>query len=116
MADMSMSYMKACDFTDARMWHSILRNVFAKNALFFRTDLRGSDFRGAEMLGAKFDGADTRGLRNIHMATFRWFWNPLGGKPSYEPFPGANVLFESAFGGISVQENAGKLRAKQRIW
>jgi hypothetical protein len=48
------------------------------------------------------------GVRNVDRAIFRWFLNPsLWGKPTYDAYPGAMVLTESALGNISLQENAG---------
>lgn len=106
-ADMTGSYLKGVDFTDANMWHTCLKGVIAKNAKFFNTDLTGADIARAEMLGARFDGALVAGVRNVKNAIFRWFMNPLGGRPCYDPFPGATVLTESLLGDLSFQENAG---------
>ena len=78
-----------------------------KNAKFFDADLTGADVARAEMLGARFDGAIVTGLRNVDRAIFIWFISPLGGKPCYDPFPGAIVLTESLTGEKSYQENSG---------
>jgi len=96
------------------MWHTVLKRATCKNALFFDADLRGADILGAEMLGAVFDGARTDGLQNIRWATFRWFLSPLGGRPSYIPFPGCEVLEESAMGRYTRQENAGRVSRNMR--
>ena len=114
LADLSMSYLRAANFTRARMWHTVLKRATCKNALFFDADLRGADILGAEMLGAVFDGARTDGLQNIRWATFRWFLSPLGGRPSYIPFPGCEVLEESAMGRYTRQENAGRVSRNMR--
>jgi len=106
-ADMTGSYLKAVDFTRAKMWHTCLKGAIAKNAKFFEADLTGADIARAEMLGARFDGALLSGLRNVDKAIFRWFINPLGGKPCYDPFPGAFVITESLLGRVSYQENSG---------
>ena len=106
-ADLTAAYCKAVDFGEARLWHTVLKRACCKNAKFFKADLTGADICGAEMLGALFDGARADGLRNIDRAIFRWFMPPGGGKPGYEPFPGALVLTESVIADWSWQENAG---------
>jgi uncharacterized protein YjbI with pentapeptide repeats len=76
--------------------------------VFFEASMVGADLCRAECLGARFDGADVTGVRNVDRAIFRWFLNPsLWGKPTYDAYPGAMVLTESALGNISLQENAG---------
>ena len=106
-ADMTGAYCKAADFSRAIMWHTVLKGGIFKTAKFFGTDLTGADFARAEMLGARFDDAVVEGVRNIDRAIFRWFLPPFGGKPCYDPFPGAVVLTESLLGGESYQENSG---------
>lgn len=106
-ADMTGSYCKGVTFNNALLWHTVLKGAVCKNATFFQADMTGADIARAEMLGARFDDAITDGLRNIDQAIFRWFMSPLGGRPCYEPFPGATVLTESLLGNLSFQENAG---------
>ena len=106
-ADMTNSYLRAANFTNAKMWHTCLKGVIAKNTVFHGADMTGADICRAEMLGARFDGAITDGLRNVDRAIFRWFLPPLGGKPTYDPFPGAVVLTESITRSASFQENSG---------
>lgn len=106
-ADLTGAYCRGLNLTDAQMWHTCLKGAVCKQVKFFGTDLTGADICRAEMLGARFDGAITAGLRNIDRAIFRWFVPPMGGKPSYDPFPGAVVLSGSITGDASFQENAG---------
>ena len=106
-ADMSMSYYKAANFKDARMVYCTLRNSMGKNALFFDTDLRGSDMLNAFLIGARFDGANVFNVRNMDRAIFRLWVPPEGGKPSYDPVDGWILQEESWLGGVSFQENAG---------
>lgn len=106
-ADLTGAYLRGLDLTDAICWHTCFKGALCKNVKFFGTDLTGADICRAEMLGARFDNAITTGLRNIDRAIFRWFVPPLGGKPCYEPFPGAVVLSGSLTGEQSYQENAG---------
>jgi uncharacterized protein YjbI with pentapeptide repeats len=106
-ADLTGAYLRGLDLTDAQCWHTCFKGALCKMVKFHRTDLTGADIARAEMLGARFDGAITDGLRNIDRAIFRWFLSPLGGKPSYDPFPGAVVLTGSITGAESFQENAG---------
>lgn len=106
-ADMTGSYLRGANFTNAKMWHTCLKGVIAKNAVFHGADMTGADIARAEMLGARFNDAITDGLRNIDRAIFRWFLPPMGGKPCYDPFPGATVLTESITGSESYQENSG---------
>lgn len=106
-ADLTGAYCKGVKFDNAIMWHTVLKGSICKNATFFGADMVGADLARAEMLGARFDNARTEGVRNVDRAIFRWFMSPLGGKPTYDPYPGAYVLTESALGNISLQENAG---------
>jgi uncharacterized protein YjbI with pentapeptide repeats len=106
-ADMSNCYCKGANFSTAKMWHTVLKGAICKNARFFETDMVGADIARADMLGARFDGAITEGMRNVDRAIFRWFMPPGGGKPIYDPYPGALVLTESLLGSWSWQENAG---------
>ena len=107
-ADFDGAYLKAADFSGATLWHTLFKRSCCKNVKFHDADLTGADLCGAEMLGARFDRAKTTGVKNIDMAIFRWFLAPtVGGKPSYEPFPGALVITESLLGDESWQENAG---------
>ena len=106
-ADLTGAYCRGLNLTDAQCWHTCFKGALCKNVKFYRTDLTGADIARAEMLGARFDGAITTGLRNIDRAIFRWFLAPTGGKPSYDPFPGAVVLTGSITGSESFQENAG---------
>ena len=108
-ADLTNSYCKGINFTKAVLWHTCFKGALLKNAKFFEADMVGADLARAECLGARFDGANTEGVRNIHLAIFRWFHNPIHwGKPVYSPYPGAVVLAESALGEYSFQENAGR--------
>src|SRR3990167_870503 len=101
-----------------------LDNVNLTGASLRGCDLSGSSLRGAILVGADlsraclhlcdFDGARTDGLQNIRWATFRWFLSPLGGRPSYIPFPGCEVLEESAMGRYTRQENAGRVSRNMR--
>ena len=106
-ADMSMSYYKAASFKDARMCYCTLRNSMGKNALFFDTDLRGSDMLNAFLVGARFDGANIFNVRNLDRAILRLWVPPEGGKPSYDPVDGWILQEESWLGGVAFQENAG---------
>lgn len=106
-ADMTGSYLKGVNFNQARMWHTCLKGVLCKNSTFYDADMVGADLARAEMLGSRFDGANVTGVRNVDRAIFRWFMSPLGGKPVYDPFPGAVVLTESSIGEHTFQENSG---------
>lgn len=106
-ADLTNSYLRALDLTDANCWHASFKGALCKQVKFFRTDLTGADFCRAELLGARFDGAVTAGIKNLDRAIFRWFLSPFGGKPVYDPFPGAIVLEESITQRDSFRENAG---------
>lgn len=108
-ADLTGAYLRGLNLTDAQCWHTCFKGALAKNVKFTRTDLTGADVCRAELLGARFDDAITTGLRNVDRAIFRWFLSPLGGKPSYDPFPDAVVLSSSVTGDESFQENAGLL-------
>jgi hypothetical protein len=98
--------MKSANFTDARIWFASLRRVTAKNVLFIRTDLTGSDFFQAELLGAKFYKPKLTMTRNLTKANFYWWMSPTGGPPSYDPLPGWVKMTESALGDITRRENA----------
>lgn len=106
-ADLTGAYLRAVKFHQAQLWHTCLKGAICKQAEFFGADLTGADIARAEMLGARFDGVTADGLRNIDRAIFRWFLPPQGGKPVYDPFPGAVVLTSSLTGNESFQENAG---------
>lgn len=106
-ADMTNAYLRGARFVNCQMWHVCLKGVIAKNTDFAGADLTGGDVARAELLGARFEGAITTRLRNVDRAIVRWFMNPLGGKPCYDPFPGAIVLESSITGATSFQENAG---------
>ena len=106
-ADLTNSYLRGVNFKLAVMTHAVLKGAICKNANFESADLTGADIARAEMLGARFDCANVEGLRNIDRAIFRWFINPEGGKPTYDPFPGALVLTNSLTGKTSYQENSG---------
>jgi len=106
-SDMTNVYAKGAKFNKAIMWHTCLKGGIFKNAMFFDADMVGADMARAEMLGARFDGARVDGVRNVDRAIFRWFMPPHGGKPVYDPFPGAVVLTESYMGSWSLQENSG---------
>lgn len=107
-ADMSMSYLRATNFNHARMWFAALRRVTCKQAFFLGADMTGVDFAFGFFLGSRFGPpmAIVKGARNIDLATFHWYWNPQGGAPSYKPVEGYLDLWDSALGGISMQENA----------
>jgi uncharacterized protein YjbI with pentapeptide repeats len=107
-ADLTGAYCKGVAFTKAILWHTCFKGAILKNATFFDAEMVGADLCRAECLGARFDGADVTGVRNVDRAIFRWFLNPeLSGKPTYDAYPGATLLSESALGTISLQENAG---------
>jgi uncharacterized protein YjbI with pentapeptide repeats len=107
-ADMTGAYCKATNFTKATLWHTCFKGTILKNAVFFEAVMVGADLCRAECLGARFDNANVTGVRNVDRAIFRWFMNPeLAGKPTYDAYPGAVLLSESALGSISIQENSG---------
>lgn len=106
-ADLTGAYLRGLNLTEAVCWHTCFKGALCKQVKFHGADLTGADIARAEMLGARFDGAIVTGLRNVDRAIFRWFLSPLGGKPSYDPFPGAVVLTGSLTGDESFRENAG---------
>jgi uncharacterized protein YjbI with pentapeptide repeats len=111
-SDMTMSYGRSILFLRTRMWACAMRRVTYKNGFFIETDLQKSDFVGADLLGCRFDGANTLDVRNMDRATFFWYLNPYGGKPSYDPRPGWAKLDKSVLGGITFRENAAKGHGK----
>lgn len=107
-ADMTNAILSRNTFNRCLFWHTAFKGTLLKNAMFFDCELVGADLCRAECLGARFDGSDVTGVKNVDRAIFRWFLNPtLNGKPTYDPYPGAQPLTESALGTISLQENAG---------
>lgn len=106
-ADLTGSYCKGASFNKATLWHVVFKGAILKNATFYDADCVGMDICRAECLGARWDRARTDGMRNIDKAVFRWFMSPLGGKPTYDPYPEAIVLTESLLGNWSFQENSG---------
>jgi len=107
-SDMSMSYLRATNFNNARMWWTSLRRVVAKQSFFLGADMTGVDFAFGFFLGARFGPPDAivDGARNFDLAKFHWYFNPKGGAPSYTPKDGYVELWDSATGGVSLQENA----------
>ncbi len=110
-ADCTGAYCKGVSFNHAVLWHTCFKGAILKNATFFEADMVGADLARAECLGARFDGANVEGVKNVDRAIFRWYLHPLGGKPCYDPFPGATVLTESILGTVSLQENSGMFQS-----
>lgn len=107
-ADMSMSYLRAVNFSKAVLWNTTLRRCYAKNAIFFDADLRSANVAFTDFLGSRFNGAKLDGIRNAETATFYWYWPPGGGPIEYKWRPGLVRLDGSITGGISLQENAAR--------
>lgn len=113
-ADLTGAYCRRTNFSYARMWLVYLRRGTFKNAFFLGADMRGADLAGAECLGARFDDAITEGLRNADMATYTWWYNPIGGqKVSLKPIPGWTRMDESVMGGTTVRENSAREKVEQ---
>src|SRR3990167_4492186 len=108
-ADMSMSYLRACNFSKARFWNTKLRRVTAKNAIFFDADLTRANVFQSDFLGCRWNGAILDGITNADWAVFFWYM-PEGwkGMVRYRPGPGLNRLDDSYFGGYTLQENAAR--------
>ena len=70
------AYLRAVNFTNCILWHTVFKGAVCKNARFFNADLTGADMARAEMLGARFDGAIVSGVRNVSRAIFRWYLPP----------------------------------------
>jgi hypothetical protein len=113
-ADFTGAYLRATNFSHAKMWTVMLRRVSAKNAIFFHADMTYADFLGGEFLGSRFNGAILDGARNVDRAQFYWWVPAEGGKQVYEPRPGYVRRNYSSTGGVSFQENASRRKADVR--
>lgn len=110
-ADMTGAYMRASNFSYARMWFTSMRRVTAKRCFFLGADMTGVDFAYGFFLGSRFGPpvADTKVARNLDKAVFHWYWNPGGGPPSYDPKDGYVEIWDTVTAGFSFTENAGAI-------
>lgn len=108
-SDMSMCYLKAVNFSKARLWNVTMRRCFVKNSIFFESDLRGANVAFSDFLGSRFNGAILDEVRNADTATWYWYI-PEGwkGPIEYKPREGLVRVEQSVLGGFSFRENAAR--------
>jgi hypothetical protein len=110
-ADLTGSYGRGANFSNARMWLCYLRTAY-----FIDADMRGADFVGTLFLGSRFDGANLAGVRNAHLAFYSWWYSPISpNKLSYEPIPGWTRIDQSVMGDVTVRENAAREQVEMFI-
>jgi uncharacterized protein YjbI with pentapeptide repeats len=73
---MTMTYLKAADFTEAILRMAVLRRCTAKNAIFYKADLTGANVRQGEFLGALFNEAILEEVKHAESANFFGTWLP----------------------------------------
>jgi hypothetical protein len=111
--DLTHAYGRATVFYHTRLWVAKFRRGTWKNTIFAYCDLTGADFVGSEFLGARWWECKLDGVKNANMATYIWWYSPLGFGPAkmvYKPVPGYIMMDESVTGPFSFRENSARER------
>jgi len=100
-ADMSMTYLRAANFTECKMWSTVLRCSIAKYTNFTNADMRMADIVNAMWLWCDFTGIDSRVLYNVDKAIFKMYIKESQrGKPIYDQEPGCYEIDGDRWGSV----------------